>query len=99
MSGTNRVDFRLALKMDSDRNPWSMTGGQISGVAFLLRSQVASCDCSPTARQHQSKTLGSFALKLDDGLVELKDADGVGSGDRHAKSPEKMMAIILGELI
>lgn len=36
---------------------------------------------------------------LDDGLVELKDADGVGSGDRHAKSPEKMMAIILGELI
>ena len=44
VSGTNRVDFRLALKMDSDRNPWSMTGGQISGVAFLLRSQVASCD-------------------------------------------------------
>ena len=36
---------------------------------------------------------------LDDGLVELKDADGVGSGDRHAKSPEKMMDIILGEFI
>ena len=74
VSGTNRVDFRLALKMDSDRNPWSMTGGQISGVAFLLRSQVASCDCSPTARQHQSKTLGSFALKLDDAVVGHCDA-------------------------